>query len=177
MYEKDGTTEVRRLAAEIYEERHAYLLRIAKRNAASGSDAEEALQDAFASFISEFDPERGAPPLAWLTVVLKRRCWRLRDMANLDRRVVADAGAEHQEPTDSIESVTAQDRPLAERVADRCEARSHLRRLKLDERTAIGMLAAGCTYGEIGQLRGWTHTKVNRCIYEGRRALDRWVAR
>jgi RNA polymerase sigma factor (sigma-70 family) len=173
MYEKNRDDQVRRLAEELYEAKYGYLLRIAKRNAASGSDAEEALQDAFASFLSEFDPARGAPPLAWITVVLKRRCWRLRDKARLDRRVVADAGAEHQEPVETIESVPERARPLADRVADRCEARQHLRQLKPDERTAIGMVATGYTYEEVVRLRGWSHTKVNRCLYEGRRRLNR----
>jgi RNA polymerase sigma factor (sigma-70 family) len=171
MYEKNQTDEVRRLAGEIYESRYAYLLRIAGRNAASRSDAEEAVHDAFVFFISDYDPKLGSPPLAWLTLVVKRRCWRLRDAAHLDRRVVADAESDHQEPTETIERVSSQARPLADRVA-RCDgARRHLRHLKPDERTAIGMVAAGCTYEEVGQSRGWTHTKVNRCLYEGRQTL------
>jgi RNA polymerase sigma factor (sigma-70 family) len=177
MYERNRDEEVRRLAGELYEERHAYLLRIAKRNAAGGSDAEEALQDAFAFFIADFDPDRGAPPLAWLTMVLKRRCWRLRDAAHLDRRVVTDAGGEHQEPTATIDRVPSDGRSLDDRILERVEARRQLRRLKPDERTALGMAAAGCTYEEVGTIRGWTHTKVNRCLYEGRRSLARGAAR
>jgi RNA polymerase sigma factor (sigma-70 family) len=171
MYEKDRTDEVRRLAGEIYETRYAYLLRIARRNAASRSDAEEALQDAFVFFMSDYDPKLGSPALAWLTLVLKRRCWRLRDNAHLDRRVVADAESDHQEPTETIERVSSRARPLVDRVAECDGARRHLRRLKPDQRTAIGMLAAGCTYEEVGKIRGWTHSKVNRCLYEGRIAL------
>jgi DNA-directed RNA polymerase specialized sigma24 family protein len=34
------------------------------------------------------------------------------------------------------------------------------------------MVAAGFTYKEIGQIRGWTHSKVNPCVYEGRQALE-----
>jgi DNA-directed RNA polymerase specialized sigma24 family protein len=50
--------------------------------------------------------------------------------------------------------------------------RSTLRGLKPDERTAIGLAAAGYSYGEIAERRGWTKTKVNRCLYEGRAALQ-----
>jgi RNA polymerase sigma factor (sigma-70 family) len=177
MQEKDRTMEVRRLAAEIYKERHAYLWRIARRNAASAADAEEALQDAFVFFISDYDPKLGAPPLAWLTLVLKRRCWRLRDSAHVDRHVVAEATADHPEPTEMIEALSSASRPLAERVAECDGARRRLRRLKPDQRTAIGMLAAGLSYEEIGQIRGWSQTKVNRCVYEGRRALHSGVTR
>jgi RNA polymerase sigma factor (sigma-70 family) len=177
MYEKSETTEVRPLAAEIYETRYAYLLRIARRNAASAADAEEALQDAFVFFISDYDPKLGAPPLAWLTLVLKRRCWRLRDNARLDRRVVAAAESEHPEPTETIEAVCSTSRPLADRVAECDGARRRLRRLKPDQRTAIGMVAAGLSYEEVGQIRGWSQTKVNRSLVEGRRALHNGIAR
>jgi RNA polymerase sigma factor (sigma-70 family) len=177
MYEENQTDEVRRLAGEIYETRYAYLLRIARRNAASRSDAEEAVHDAFVFFISDYDPKLGAPPLAWLTLVLKRRCWRLRDNARLDRRVVADTGADHQEPTETIEALSSGTRALADRVAERDQARRRIRRLKPDQRTAIGMVAAGCTYGEVARTRGWSRTKINRCLVEGRQALHEGVAR
>jgi DNA-directed RNA polymerase specialized sigma24 family protein len=58
-----------------------------------------------------------------------------------------------------------------ERVVDLEEARRRLRALKADQRTAIGLQAAGLTYLEIGERRGWTYTKVNRSITEGRTAL------
>ena len=45
--------------------------------------------------------------------------------------------------------------------------------LKPDQRTALILLGLGCSYAEIGALRGWTYTKVNRCISEGRAALRR----
>jgi RNA polymerase sigma factor (sigma-70 family) len=175
MYEKKVSTQVHRLAGEIYEENYAYLLRIAKRNAASPADAEEAVQDAFVFFISDYDPQLGSPPLAWLTLTMKRRCWRLREGAHHDRRIGADPEGEHEEPTALIERQANRSRPVSERVAECDEARRRLQGLKPDERTAIGMLAAGCTYGEVAGIRGWTYTKVNRCVYEGRRALGAQV--
>ena len=59
--------EVRAMAGRIYAERRTYLMRIAKRNAPTEADAEDALQDTFANFIQSFDPYGEAPPLAWLT--------------------------------------------------------------------------------------------------------------
>lgn len=46
-----------------------------------------------------------------------------------------------------------------------------LRRLKPHERRALRLQAAGYSYREIAELSGWTYTKVNRCISEGRRAF------
>jgi DNA-directed RNA polymerase specialized sigma24 family protein len=49
--------------------------------------------------------------------------------------------------------------------------RRGLDRLKPDERRALGLLALGYTYREICGLTGWSHTKVNRCLHEGRARL------
>jgi DNA-directed RNA polymerase specialized sigma24 family protein len=85
--EPSSDAEVRRLATAIYREKRSYLLAIARRKAVNSADAEEALQEAFIAFIGHFDPARGAPPLAWLTLTLKRQCGAKR----LDRYVVQEA--------------------------------------------------------------------------------------
>jgi DNA-directed RNA polymerase specialized sigma24 family protein len=153
------------MAGEIYAARRAHLLGVAERNAACAADAEEALQDAFLAFIESYDPSGESPPLAWLTLVLKRRCWRIR-------------GARRPEVGDLLPGAEAEAGRLAERpfeiegrVVDLEEARARLRGLKPDQLTAIGLAAAGYSYGEIAERRGWTKTKVNRCLYEGRIAL------
>ena len=72
---KQRSAEV--LAGRLYAAHRSRLLAIARRNSASSEEAEEALQDAFVLFIERFDPDGDAPPLAWLTLTLKRRCWEL----------------------------------------------------------------------------------------------------
>jgi len=52
-----------------------------------------------------------------------------------------------------------------ERVERSAEA---LRRLKPDEAKALILKAQGLSYQEIGSSLGWTYSKVNRCITEGR---------
>jgi RNA polymerase sigma factor (sigma-70 family) len=161
----DQAEAVRRQAGEIYAAWREHLLRVAKRNAACEADAEEAVQEAFVAFIESYDPAAGAPPVAWLTTTAKRKCWRARDAR---RREVGELlpGAEAEA------SRFAGSPPETEgRVVDLEEARARLRGLKPDERTAIGLAAAGYVYGEIAGRRGWTKTKVNRCLYEGRIAL------
>ena len=58
---------VQTLAEQLYREHYPRLLRIAVSNAANRTDAEEAVQFAFLAFLQKFDPESGAPPLAWVT--------------------------------------------------------------------------------------------------------------
>jgi DNA-directed RNA polymerase specialized sigma24 family protein len=62
-------------------------------------------------------------------------------------------------------------RLIVERAEQYAAYTALLARLKPDERTALLLLALGYSYREIGELRGWTHTKVNRCLSEGRAAL------
>jgi DNA-directed RNA polymerase specialized sigma24 family protein len=156
---------VRAMAGEIYAARRGWLLGVARRNSACEADAEEAVQEAFLAFIETYDPAGGAPPIAWLTLVLKRKCWRAKAAR---RQVVGELlpGAEAEAgrlvgPPPETEG----------RVVNLEQARVRLRGLKADERTAIGLAAAGYSYGEIAEGRGWTRTKVNRCLYEGRIAL------
>ncbi len=157
-----------RLAESLYRERREYLLAIARRNCGRDADAEEALHDAFAAFIEHYDPGDGAPALAWLTLTLKRRCWRIRQEA---------WDAAPPQPARNGEDVIAEktaERSQSgpeERVVDLEEARRRLRALKANQRAAIGLQAAGLTYREIGERRGWTYTKVNRSITEGRAVL------
>jgi len=58
-----------------------------------------------------------------------------------------------------------------ERLEELRERAALLGLLKRDERIALVLLAAGYSYREIGERQGWTYTKVNRCIAEGRRRL------
>jgi RNA polymerase sigma factor (sigma-70 family) len=179
MYCEESTEEreVRAMAGRIYTERRAYLLRIAKRNAPTEADAEDALQDTFANFIQSFDPYGEPPPLAWLTTALKRRCWRARETGRFDQRVFSLPPSRHEEPSGLIERRPDESGPLPERQAERDEARRRLAALKPDECTAIVHHAAGFDYAEIGRRLGWSHTKVNRSLYEGRIALREEIAR
>jgi hypothetical protein len=65
-----------------------------------------------------------------------------------------------------------------ERAADRQDAEQAaeaLGRLKPQEIRALVLKARGYSYREICEITGWTYTKVNRCLTEGRRAfLDRY---
>jgi RNA polymerase sigma factor (sigma-70 family) len=171
MYRDRSQPQVRRLATELFADRHDYLLAIARKNAHTEADAEEALQEAFASFLAKFDPACGAPPLAWLTLTLKRQCWRQRRQAHLDRRCGQEAESGGEGLGSFLECLGAREPDPAERVPERDDARRRLSALKPDERTALGLFAAGFSYVEVGELQGWTYTKVNRCIAEGRAAL------
>ena len=153
------------LAERLYAEHRGRLLTIARRNSACGEDAEEALQDTFILFIDRFDAATEAPPLAWLTLTLKRRCWALYRHQRIRAAARREGGAEGLPDRNRLPEEMAE---VTETVAG---ARQQLGALKPAEREALGLLAFGYSYREICELTGWTYTKVNRCISEGRASL------
>lgn len=167
--DQDPRAAARRLASRICAKRRGYLLTIARRNATCEADAEEALQEAFRAFLEHYDPAGGAPPLAWLTLTLKRACWQA---GRARRRELADEVRDEDGTAVSLLGALPDSCPETEaRVVELDDQRRRLRALKPDERDALGLKAAGYSYAEIGARRGWTHTKVNRCLAEGRAAL------
>ncbi len=158
--EEQRHTAVRALAEQLYRDRHTYLLRIALKNAASEADAEEAVNDAFASFIRAFDPDSEAPPLAWLTLTLKRECWGKRRRRSLDRSADYEAVPDAGEAGCYISSIPSRATDVEQRIVDFDEAHLRLAALKPAERRAIGLIAAGYSYLEVGEITGWTYTKA-----------------
>ena len=64
----------------------------------------------------------------------------------------------------------------AERLERLRQGAEALRRLKPHEIRALRLKAEGYSYREICEITGWTYTKVNRCLAEGRQAFLRRVA-
>jgi RNA polymerase sigma factor (sigma-70 family) len=173
MYSATRSSKVRELASQLYRDKRPRLIAIAQRNAANGADAEEALQAAFASFIDAFDPEGEAPALAWLILAMKRECWRSYRDRHLDRHLGQEVEPGSGIRGSVIDAIPSGETAMDQRVAERDIARRRFARLKPDERDSLGLLAAGLSYREIAEHRGWTYTKVNRAISEGRAALRR----
>ena len=85
-------------------------------------------------------------------------------------------------PTDAADPLEriACDRPDPHERLERRErvaaAVRLLLELKPEERRALALQAQGYSYAEICQLCGWTYTKVNRCLAEGRAKLRKELA-
>jgi RNA polymerase sigma factor (sigma-70 family) len=150
-------------------EGRAALRRQALRHSPGEAEAEEALQEASLDFLRAYDGPAGLDAVRWLQIAIKHRAW---EQGRNRRSWLART---------AIEWVDGQERQLAASVADpgeraeRAEAVEQffaaLAQLKPDERTALLLLGLGCSYREICERQGWTHTKVNRCLAEGRAAL------
>jgi len=164
---RDGLTDAARdaLVVEVIRLHADGLLRLARRHSLGNEDAQDAYQRALEIFLRHahrLDPE-GAP--SWLRTVVKHEAMAVR---RVRQRELAPADLDF----DRIESSSARS-PDEQVVAFEAVARSAeaLQRLKPQEVRALWLQAQGNSYEEITQLTGWTRTKVNRCLYEGRRSL------
>jgi RNA polymerase sigma factor (sigma-70 family) len=158
----------------------ARLLRAARHHAQRPADAEEALQSACLLFLERYNPD--CDPLAWLHTTVKREAWALARRASRRREVgfdelSSDPDSERAERAELLPSQL----PRAEERAERREAHvcfvAAFRTLKPAERAALLLLGLGYTYHEIMARQGWSYTKTNRCISEGRAALRKLAGR
>ena len=162
-----GAAEARRRAAlELVAAHDAALRRTARRNSICPADAEDAYQRALLVALRKA-PAIPPPALArWMHVVTRREAWavrRARERGLGDEVTPLAAGG--PEPAEVAER--------RERIALTARA---LATLKPAERRALALLAAGLSYAEIGELCGWSYTKVNRCLAEGRAKLRARIA-
>jgi hypothetical protein len=65
----------------------------------------------------------------------------------------------------------------AERAEAIARSREALQALKPQELRALTLLAEGYTYAEICEVTGWTYTKINRCLAEGRERFRSLLSR
>jgi RNA polymerase sigma factor (sigma-70 family) len=170
--DRDRNAEVlQRVLAESERQLRAH----ARRHAASPEDAEDALQSACLRFIERYHGD--CEPLAWLHTTVKREAWALRRRASRRREVSLDAPAsdvDDQRPrAEALPSDAPEPHELAVRAAAVVNRGQLIAELKPDERTALLLFGLGYSYEEIGRTRGWSYTKVNRCIAEGRAAVRR----
>ena len=138
------------------------LLRVARRVSLCADDAQDAVQRALEIYVRRLDGVDTSTEVAWLKVVVRHEALAIRraraeSVASEEVDFDAHAGGDR-----GVDDAVA----ASERVWRSAEA---LRALKPDEATALLLKAQGHSYAEIGERQGWTYTKVNRAITEGRK--------
>ncbi len=149
----------------------------ARKHAELPEDAEDALQRAYLLFLERYDGRW--KPLPWLYTTVKREAWAIRRRACRSRELSLDAPAREADRQALNETIPSDGCPPEERVCSQElfeERRRALAALKPDQRQALWLFGTGYSYAEICQLTGWTYTKVNRSIAEGRAELRRRLA-
>ncbi len=138
------------------------LRRTARRVSLCQDDADEALQRATLILLTKAPPHPPRRLAGWMHVVTRREALAVR------RERERLLGAEVGEALPSGAPCPAERAERRERSRDRIRS---LSRLKPDERRALVLKGQGYSYREICGMTGWTYTKLNRCLAEGRSRL------
>ena len=164
-------TEARKqTATRLIETHDAVFRRTARRYSICADDAEDAYQRSLEILLTKAPTLEGDAIVRWMQVVTKREALAVRRQRERLLSGTRPAGEDDdRDPLDSIASESAGPNEQAasrERVA---RSREALRALKPQELRALTLKAQGYSYAEIGELTGWTYTKINRCMAEGRK--------
>ncbi|HEX2086063.1 MAG TPA: sigma-70 family RNA polymerase sigma factor, partial [Solirubrobacteraceae bacterium] len=164
--------EARELVVEVVRQHAEALLRTARRYTTCAADAEDAYQRALEIFVKNAHRLDAAGAHKWLHVVVRHEALAVRrarsQLVGVDEEAALDA------LDDARHVASVEER--SERFDELARAAEALQRLKPQEVTALWLKAEGLSYDEIARRQGWTYTKVNRCITEGRRAFLRRYA-
>jgi RNA polymerase sigma factor (sigma-70 family) len=155
----------------------AALRRTARRYSLDAEDAEDAYQRALAIALTNAPSTEPSELIRWTQTVTKHEALAVRQGREklLGRRPRRE-GDDH----DPIELAPARGDGPAERVERREEvarSREALQALKPAELTALSLLAEGYSYAEIGERTGYSPTKINRLLAEGRARFRGLIAR
>lgn len=169
----------RRTAVEVYSRDESSLRRTAARFSICADDAEDALQRGLEILLRKAPTDEPRELAKWLQTVIRHEALAIRR----DRERTL-AGPAAFEPAPGMEDWVAllpapADGPpeRAERREAVARSREALQALKPQELRTLTLLAQGYSYAEIGEITGFSQTKVNRCLAEGRERFRRLVAR
>jgi RNA polymerase sigma factor (sigma-70 family) len=143
-------------------------------------DAEDAFQRAMEIVITKAPTTDPLELIRWTQTVTKHEALAVRRGREQATTRFARPAPGGDEAVDWTALIPAEEDGPDERVEQResvARVREALRTLKPAERRALGLLASGCSYAEIGQMTGFSASKVNRCIAEGRERLRCLLAR
>jgi RNA polymerase sigma factor (sigma-70 family) len=161
---------VEQAALELLARHGSQVLATARRYAATPEDAEDAYQRSLEILLTKAPTTREEELLPWLRTVVKHEAFALRRQRERLTPVSGDG-----EPVERSTHPTAT-HEQAERYERLRQGAEALRRLKPQEIRCLVLKARGLSYREICEVTGFTYTKVNRCLTEGRQALARQLA-
>jgi RNA polymerase sigma factor (sigma-70 family) len=168
----------KRAAVETYVRHEASLRRTARRFSLCEDDAEDALQRALEILLHKAPSEDPRELVRWTNTVVRHEALAVRRERE---RILSGPAAATPEPgredwTAMIPSESAGPAERAERAEAIARSREALRSLKPQELRALTLLAEGYSYAEIGEITGYSRTKINRALAEGRERFRSFLA-
>ena len=160
----------KRAAIELVAREEAELRRTARRFSLCEDDAEDAYQRALEILLVKAPSERPLDLLRWTKTVVKHEALALR---RYRERMLGMGFEEVGDPVERLASDNAGPDERTEQRERNARTREALRALKPAELRSLTLLAAGYSYAEIGEMTGYSRTKVNRSLAEGRERFRR----
>jgi RNA polymerase sigma factor (sigma-70 family) len=169
----------KRVVVETFARHEASLRRTAARYSICEDDADEALQRGLEILLLKAPSDNPRELVRWTQTVVKHEALSVRAERE---RVLAGPAALPVHPTqeDWIALLPSElDGPPERAERDEAVERSReaLTTLKPQELRALSLLAEGYSYREIAEITGYSATKVNRCVSEGRERFRRFLVR
>ena len=169
----------KRAAIETYSRHEATLRRTARRYSICADDADDALQRALEILLRKAPSEDQRELIKWTQTVVKHEALAVRRERE---RILAGPAARQPEPDadDWVALIPSRaDGPpeKAERREAVSRSREALQALKPQELRTLTLLAEGYSYREIGEITGFSATKINRCLAEGRERFRHFISR
>lgn len=169
-----ATAGRKRAAIELVAREDVELRQTARRYSICEDDAEDAYQRALEILLVKAPSERPRELIRWTKTVVKHEALAIRRNRE---RLLGVGEDETGDPIARIAATGAGPGERAERREQVARSREALCALKPAELQALTLLAAGYSYAEIGAETGFSQTKVNRCLAEGRERFRRLVSR
>jgi len=157
----------------------ADLRRTARRFSLDAGDAEDAYQRALEIVLTKAPTTDPRELIRWTQTVTKHEALAVRQSRErlLGPRPPASREGPVPDPLASLPSNSDGPEEQVERREEMARNREALRSLKPAELRALGLLAEGYSYAEICAMTGFSHTKVNRVLAEGRNRFRDLVSR
>jgi RNA polymerase sigma factor (sigma-70 family) len=158
----------RRAAVEIFARHEETLRRTARRYSLCADDVDDALQRALEIVLTKAPTDDPRELIRWVRTVTKHEALAVRQSRE---RILTPHSPQREGGEDWVATIPADSVGPAERVEQReriARSREALRALKPQELRALTLLAEGYSYVEIEQITGFSQTKINRCLSEGR---------
>lgn len=160
-----ATAGRKRAAVELVAREDAELRQAARRFSLCEDDAEDAYQRALEILLVKAPSDRPRELIRWMKTVVKHEALAIR---RYRERMLGVGDDGMGDPIARIASGGAGPEERLERGEQLARSREALQALKPAELRSLTLLAAGYSYAEIGEITGFSQTKVNRCLAEGR---------
>jgi RNA polymerase sigma factor (sigma-70 family) len=169
----------KRVAVETFARHEESLRRIATRYSICEDDADEALQRGLEILLRRAPSDNPRALIRWTQTVVKNEALSVR--SERERVLAGPAALPVHATEEDWTALVPSERDGPAEQAERHEvverSREALTTLKPQELRALSLLAEGYSYREIADITGFSATKVNRCVSEGRERFRRFLVR